>query len=96
MAEAGFDPADIADLVTAQADMPDATVIEDADQDDDLDADETMLANLVDDLAFDPSDAGPAPVLFRSGAHVRRPSVRRPRGISSRGLSVSGAGYRSR
>lgn len=59
MAEAGFDPADIADLVTAQADMPDATVIEDADQDDDLDADETMLANLADDLAFDPSDAQP-------------------------------------
>jgi hypothetical protein len=26
---------------------------------------------------------GPAPVLFRSGAHVRRPFVRRPRGISS-------------
>jgi ATP-dependent Zn protease len=39
---------------------------------------------------------GPAPVLFRSGAHVRRPSVRRPQGISSRGLSVCVAGCRSR
>jgi hypothetical protein len=39
---------------------------------------------------------GPAPVLFRSGAHVRRPSVRMPRVISSRGLSVSGANCRSR
>ncbi len=39
---------------------------------------------------------GPAPVSFRSGAHVRRPSVRRPRVISSRGLSVCGAGCRSR
>jgi hypothetical protein len=42
------------------------------------------------------STFGPAPVLFRSVTHVRRPSVRRPRVISSRGLSVSGAGYRSR
>jgi hypothetical protein len=40
--------------------------------------------------------SGPAPVPFRSGAHVRRPSVRRPRVISSRGLSVCGAGCRSR
>jgi hypothetical protein len=40
--------------------------------------------------------AGPAPVLFRSGAHVMRPSVRRPRVISSRGRSVFGAGCRSR
>jgi hypothetical protein len=39
---------------------------------------------------------GPAPVSFRSGVHVRRPSVRRPRVISSRGLSVCGAGCRSR
>lgn len=39
---------------------------------------------------------GPAPVLFRSGAHFRRPSVRRPLGISSRGLNVSGADCRSR
>jgi transposase len=39
---------------------------------------------------------GPAPVLFRSGAHVRRPPVRRPRVISSRGLSVCVAGCRSR
>ncbi len=39
---------------------------------------------------------GPAPVSFRSGAHVMRPFVRRPRGISSRGLSVCGAGCRSR
>ncbi|WP_233586995.1 hypothetical protein, partial [Pseudorhodobacter sp. E13] len=35
---------------------------------------------------------GPAPVLFRSGAYVKRPSVRRPRVISSRGLSVCGVG----
>ena len=40
--------------------------------------------------------AGPAPVLFRSRAHVRRPFVRRPLVISSRGLNVSGAGCRSR
>jgi hypothetical protein len=39
---------------------------------------------------------GPAPVLFRSRAHVRRPFVRRPLVISSRGLNVSGAGCRSR
>jgi hypothetical protein len=39
---------------------------------------------------------GPVPVLFRSGAHFRRPAVRRPRVISSRGLSVCGAGCRSR
>ena len=39
---------------------------------------------------------GTAPVSFRSGAHVRRPSVRRPQGISSRGLSVCVAGCRSR
>lgn len=40
-------------------------------------------------------DLGPAPLLFRSGAHVKRPSARRPRVISSRGLSVCGAGCRS-
>lgn len=39
---------------------------------------------------------GPAPVLFRSGAHVMRPSVRRPREISSRGLSAFDGGCRSR
>ena len=39
---------------------------------------------------------GPAPVLFRSGAHVRRPSFRKPRGISSLVLNVCGAGCRSR
>ena len=39
---------------------------------------------------------GPAPVSFRSGAHVMRPSFRKPRGISSRGLSVFGAGCKSR
>jgi transposase len=42
------------------------------------------------------SEDGPAPVLFRSGAHFMRPFVRRPRGISSRGLSVSDADCRSR
>ena len=40
-------------------------------------------------------EGGPAPLLFRSGAHVKRPSARRPRVISSRGLSVCGAGCRS-
>ena len=40
--------------------------------------------------------SGPAPVSFRSGAHFRRPSVRRPRVISSRGLSVFCVGCRSR
>ena len=40
--------------------------------------------------------AGPAPVSFRSGAHVRRPSFRKPRVISSRGLSVCGGDCRSR
>ena len=39
---------------------------------------------------------GPAPVSFWSGAPVRRPFVRRPWGISSRGLSVCGGGCRSR
>ena len=43
-----------------------------------------------------PGHVGPAPVLFRSRAHVRRPFVRRPLVISSRGLNVSGAGCRSR
>lgn len=46
--------------------------------------------------AFTSSGHGPASVLFRSRTHVRRPSVRRPQVISSRVLSVSGAGYRSR
>lgn len=39
---------------------------------------------------------GPVPVPFRSGAHVRRPSVRKPRVISSARLSVFGANCRSR
>jgi hypothetical protein len=39
---------------------------------------------------------GPAPVSFRSGAHVKRPSFRKPRVISSRELSVFGADCRSR
>ena len=47
-------------------------------------------------LDEDGNEAGPAPVLFRSRAHVRRPFVRRPLVISSRGLNVSGAGCRSR
>ena len=40
--------------------------------------------------------SGPAPVLFRSGAYARRPSVRKPRVISSARLSVFGTGCRSR
>ena len=43
-----------------------------------------------------PTPSGPAPVLFRSRAHARRPFVRRPLVSSSRGLNVSGAGCRSR
>ena len=39
---------------------------------------------------------GPVPVLFRSGAHIKRPCVRRPQGFSSPRLSVGGADYRSR
>ena len=42
------------------------------------------------------STTGPVTVLFRSGAHVKRPFVRRPRVISSPRLSACGAGYRSR
>ncbi|WP_415182603.1 hypothetical protein [Phaeovulum sp.] len=41
------------------------------------------------------SKTGPAPVSFRSGAHVKRPFVRMPRGFSSPRLSVCGAGCRS-
>ena len=48
------------------------------------------------DQGADEIRSGPAPVLFRSRAHVRRPFVRRPLVISSRGLNVSGAGCRSR
>jgi predicted helicase len=44
----------------------------------------------------DTAEIGPAPVPFRSGAHVRRPFVRRPRGFSNPRLSVCGAGCRSR
>ena len=40
--------------------------------------------------------SGPAPVLFRSGAHVRRLFVRRPRGFSNPRLNVGGADCRSR
>ena len=39
---------------------------------------------------------GPVPVLFRSGAHVKRPFVRRPRGFSSPMLNADGAGCKSR
>ena len=39
---------------------------------------------------------GPALVSFRSGADVKRPSFRKPRGISSRESSVFGADCRSR
>jgi hypothetical protein len=39
--------------------------------------------------------SGPAPVLFRSGAQVMRPIVRRRGVISIRGLSAFGAGCRS-
>lgn len=53
---------------------------------------EVMIAGLAGLMA----GAGPAPFLFRSRAHVRRPFVRRPLVISSRGLNVSGAGCRSR
>lgn len=48
------------------------------------------------ELALENGRLGPAPVSFRSGAHVTRPFVRRPRVISSRGLSAFGAGCRSR
>ena len=63
----------------------------------DLDEAGFGIAELV--LIDTPKDwpqSGPAPVLFRSRAHVRRPFVRRPLVISSRGLNVSGAGCRSR
>jgi hypothetical protein len=40
--------------------------------------------------------AGPVPVLFRSGAHVKRLFVRRPRGFSSPMLNADGAGCKSR
>ena len=40
--------------------------------------------------------SGPVTVLYRSGAHVTLPSVRRPWGFSSPRLSVCGAGCRSR
>ena len=39
---------------------------------------------------------GPVPVLFRSGAHVKRLFVRRPRGFSSPMLNADGAGCKSR
>ena len=39
---------------------------------------------------------GPAPVSFRSGSHVKRPFVRRPRGFSRPMLNADGAGCRSR
>ena len=40
-------------------------------------------------------ETAPAPVSVRSGGHVRRPFVRRPRRISSRLLSVCGGGCRT-
>lgn len=40
--------------------------------------------------------SGPVTVLFRSGAHVKRLFVRRPRGFSSPMLNAGGVGYRSR
>ena len=39
---------------------------------------------------------GPIAYLCRSGCSFRPPFVRKPRGFSSRGLSVCGGGYRSR
>ena len=39
---------------------------------------------------------GPVTVLFRSGSHVKRPFVQKPRGFSSLNLNVCGGGYRSR
>ena len=47
------------------------------------------------DIAHEPHP-GPAPVSFRSGAHVRRPSFRKPRVISSLALNVCGGDCRSR
>ncbi len=62
----------------------------------DVDAEHLAVGEvvIVADDGFEKS--GPVPVLFRSGAHVKRPSVRRPRVISSRGLSVFCAGCRIR
>ncbi len=57
---------------------------------------QTAVASLFSQWSVLNERIGPAPVSFRSGAHFRRPSVRRPRVISSRGLSVCGAGCRSR
>ena len=42
------------------------------------------------------AEIGPVPVSFRSGAHVKRPFVRKLRGISSRLLNACGGGCRSR
>ena len=39
---------------------------------------------------------GPVAVLFRSGSHVKRPFVQKPRGFSSPMLNVCDAGCRSR
>ncbi len=41
-------------------------------------------------------EKGPVPVTFRSGAHVRRPCVRRLRGFSNPRLNADGADCRSR
>jgi transposase len=41
-------------------------------------------------------ETGAVTVLFRSGAHVKRPFVRRPRGFSSPMLNADDAGCRSR
>ena len=61
-----------------------------------MDLSELLAKHDKGDLLRGIAEAGPAPVLFRSRAHVRRPFVRRPLVISSRGLNVSGAGCRSR
>jgi hypothetical protein len=46
-------------------------------------------------IAID-EDNGAVTVVFRSGAHVKRPFVRRPRGFSSPMLNADDAGCRSR
>jgi len=42
------------------------------------------------------STIGPVAVSFRSGSHVRRPCVRRPRGFSNLRLNADGVDCRSR
>ena len=60
------------------------------------DAEVIVEAALRPTMRYVEPKTGPAPVSFRSGAHVRRPFVRRPRVISSRVSSVCGEGCRSR